>query len=132
MELLPIILAVMVWGRRWSGSLVVVHCDNQAVVTIVNSGYSKDKDIMHMMRCLFFIRAHWDFQLLAEHIPGEDNKAADAISRNNFPLFFQVSPDAAPQATPIPQALLSWLVEQQPDWTSTTWVKQFRNCLMQV
>lgn len=132
LELLPIILAAMVWGRRWSGSLVVVHCDNQAVVTIVNSGYSKDKDIMHMIRCLFFIRAHWDFQLLAEHIPGENNKAADAISRNNFPLFFQVSPDAAPQATPIPQALLSWLVEQQPDWTSTTWVKLFRNCLMQV
>ena len=87
---------------------------------------------MHMIRCLFFIWAYWDFQLLAEHILGEDNKAADTISHNNFPLFFQVSPDASPQATPIPQVLLIWLVEQQPDRTSTTWVKLFKNCLMQV
>ena len=89
LKLLPITLAAMVWGRQWSGSLVVVHCDNQAVVTIVNSGYSKDRDIMHMIYCLFFIRAYWDFQLLAEHIPGEHNKAAEAISRENFPLLFR-------------------------------------------
>ena len=29
-------------GPLWVGSLVVIHCDNQAAVSVVNSGYSKD------------------------------------------------------------------------------------------
>ena len=33
--------------------MVVVHCDNQAAVCVVNAGYSRDKDMMHLMHCLF-------------------------------------------------------------------------------
>ena len=54
MELVLIALACMVWGQEWKGSRVIVHCDNQAVVHIVNSGYSKDKDMMHLIQCMFF------------------------------------------------------------------------------
>ena len=107
----------------------MVHCDNQAVVHVVNSGYSKDKDLMHLLRCMFFFRAHWGFELRVEHVPGEQNVAADAVSRNNFSLFFQVWPDASPQPLPIPQALVDLLIIQCPDWTSPSWTALFRNCL---
>ena len=53
-ELLPIIMACMIWGPWWANNRVVVHCDNQAAVCVVNVGYSRDKDMMHLMRCLFF------------------------------------------------------------------------------
>ena len=132
LELLPVILAAMVRECKWTGSLVIVHCDNHAVVTIVNAGYSKGKKIMHLIRCLFFIRAYWNFQLQAEHIRGEHNLAADAISGDNFTLFFQVAPDASPYATPILQALLPWLVERYPDSVPPTWVRLFKNCSTQV
>ena len=39
-ELIPIILACAIWGPRWQGSLVVVHCDNMGAVSVVNAGYS--------------------------------------------------------------------------------------------
>lgn len=42
-ELLPILLACAVWGRQWSGKKIICHCDNMAVVEVMNSGYSKDK-----------------------------------------------------------------------------------------
>ena len=58
LELLPIALACMVWGRQWKGSLVVIHSDNQAVVHVVNSSYSKGK-LMHLIRCMFFFWAYW-------------------------------------------------------------------------
>ena len=90
----PVIMAAMVWGRQWSSYLVVVHCDNQVVVTIVNSGYRKDRDIMHMICCLFFIRAYWDFQLLAEDILGEHNKMANGDLAQQLSSFFSVSPEA--------------------------------------
>ncbi len=125
-------MACMIWGPWWQDCRVVVHCDNQAVVCVVNSGYSKDKDMMHLLRCLFFIRAHWGLYLRAEHIPGEQNVVADAISRGNLSRFFQVSPAASSHPTPVPQPLHELLVAQQPDWTSPDWVTLFKSCLQQV
>ena len=53
-ELLPIVLAPMLWGKVWRGKAVLVHCDNWAVVEVVNSGYCRDQGMMQMIRCLFF------------------------------------------------------------------------------
>ena len=52
-ELLPILLACMIWGCWLAGGTVTVHYDNQAVVSVVNSGYSRDSDLMHLLQCLF-------------------------------------------------------------------------------
>ena len=46
-ELLPIVMPCMVWGKTWSKNVVLVHCDNQAVVEVVNAGYCKDPHLMH-------------------------------------------------------------------------------------
>ena len=40
-ELIPIVLAAALWGESWSGKSVQVHCDNAAVVAVINSGSSK-------------------------------------------------------------------------------------------
>ena len=58
-EILPIVLAYAVWGHSWKNQSVTVHCDNQGTVAAVNSGYSHTPQIMHMLRCLFFIWAHF-------------------------------------------------------------------------
>ena len=34
-----------------------VLCDNEAVVTIINKGTTKDNECMHLVRCLAFIKA---------------------------------------------------------------------------
>ena len=54
-EVLPIVLACAVWGQQWQNISVLVHCDNQGAVAVVNTGYSKIPAIMHLLRCLFFI-----------------------------------------------------------------------------
>ena len=38
-ELLPIVMVCMIWGTLWANNMVVVHCDNQATVCVVNAGY---------------------------------------------------------------------------------------------
>ena len=45
-ELIPIVLACVVWGEDWRNQSVLAHCDNQAVVEVVNAGYSRDADLM--------------------------------------------------------------------------------------
>ena len=54
-ELLPVVLCVAcaVWGEFWREKVVHVHYDNSRVVALVNSGYSKVPEIMHLLRSLF-------------------------------------------------------------------------------
>ena len=62
-ELLRIIFACAVWGSMWRNTSVVVQSDNQGVVAVVNSGYSKIQPIMHLSRCLFFIWSRYNISL---------------------------------------------------------------------
>ena len=62
------VFACAIWGSSWRGALVTAHIDNTAAVAILNSGYSKEGQIMHLVRCLFFIMAHFQFSLGARAI----------------------------------------------------------------
>ena len=115
-ELLPIIVATAIWGLGWKGSVVMCHCDNEAVVASIKGGYCRDPRMAHMLRCLFFFGARFDILLTATHVAGVDNKAADAISRNN--VFFNLFPSRAPSR--IPPGLVARLVTQE-NWTCDTW-----------
>lgn len=128
-ELLPIVIAGAIWGERWRRSAhVVMHCDNMGAVALVNSGYSRVPEMMHLLRCLFFIRAHFQFSVHAVHVPGVENTLADAISRGNLALLFAQVPRAIHSQWGISPNLVSLLAEQQPDWTSPTWRELFSSC----
>ena len=122
-ELLPITIAAAVWGPQWRGHTVQVWCDNDAAVTMINQGSSKDLEAMHLVRCLAFIMAKWEFYLFASHIKGQNNTAADALSRNNVPLFKSLHPQAHPVPTNVPTAVLDLLIVQKPDWLSANWTQ---------
>ena len=128
MELLPIILACAMWGVNWAGGSVTFHCDNAAVVAVVNSGYSRAPEIMHLLRCMFFIRARIQLDVWAVHTPGAQNGIADAISRNNLHRFFLQVPEAQARRVMVPRALRELLIEQQPDWMSAAWAQSFGDC----
>ena len=80
-ELIPVLIAAVIWGKKWKKYSVVANCDNEAVVVILNSRYSKDPHLMHMLRTLFFIEAWYQFKITARHIPGTLNTQADYLSR---------------------------------------------------
>ena len=105
--------------------------DNMAVETVVNTGSSRDKAMMQLMRTLFFIVTHFNVQLRTVHVRGATNVAADAMSRNDLPRFLQVVPGAVPYQTPIPKGLVDLLVREQPDWTSARWAQLFSDCYRQ-
>ena len=131
-ELLPILFATVIWGRKWFGRRIECHCDNAAVVSVVNTGQSKDKGLMHLLRCMFFVAAKLQLHLHAVHVPGHTNVAADSLSRNDFARFLQVVPQAAREPALIPQALVNLAVTEQPDWTSYRWAQLFNACCKQV
>ena len=131
-ELLPILFALVVWGRQWVGRRVECQCDNMAVVVVINSGRSRDKVIMHLLRCMFFVVAQLDIQIHATHLPGVENIAADSLSRNRISDFLQVVPGADRLPATIPQPLIDMFVTEQPDWTSHRWAQLFSGCCRRV
>ena len=106
----------------------MAHVDNEGAVAVLNSGSSKERQIMHVMRSLFFIVAHYQISLRACHVPGAQNEIADAISRDNLSLFFSLLQAANPTLTHLTELLVALLVTEQPDWTSTAWSQLFKSC----
>ena len=92
----------------------MVHCDNNGTVAVVNSGYSKVAAVMHLLRCLFFIRARFQFALQVIHTPGAQNSWVNAVSSQ---FILVPGPNAENfHQTIIPEELLA-LLNQSIDWT---------------
>ena len=120
-EMIPVVIAAAIWGERWVGQSVRFQSDNSAVVALLNSGSSRDEALMHLMRCLVFITAKFNFTVSASHIRGVHNQLADALSRNNHNYFLVNHPQATPRPSPIPIALRDLLIISKPDWLSQHW-----------
>jgi len=132
-ELIPIVLAGAVWGDLWSGNVVLCRCDNESVVAVVNSRTSRDPGLMHLLRCLAFVEAHWGFYSRAVHLPGVENSLADDLSRDRLERFLASSHSVLSQVpTTIPSNLLEVVCNSRPDWTSPAWSQCFSSCVKKV
>lgn len=126
-ELIPIVIASAIWGHQWKGITVQVLCDNMAVVAILNQNTSRDQEVMHLLRCLAFITAKFQFIIAASHIPGVKNTSADALSRNKLDIFRSLHPQADEAPSQISAALLDLLLLSKPDWTSWSWTEMWNS-----
>ena len=124
-ELIPIVMACATWGAKWRGHRVVCHCDNQVVVACLRTRSSRHEGIMHLLRCLVFIEAHFDCFLHPEYIDTKQNHLADDLSRDNLPSFLSKVPGAAHSPAKTSRPLLDLLLNPQADWISLPWRRQF-------
>ena len=76
-ELVPIVIAVVLWGPHWAGKPVCCLCDNTAVVAAVNKRSAKDPTLSHLLHILAFAVAVLDINITACHLPGVQNTSAD-------------------------------------------------------
>ena len=68
-EMLNIMVAIRTWGSGWSGKTVLIHCDNEAVVTVLTT----DLTLAAIARNIWLNTV--------EHIRGKENIIADSLSR---------------------------------------------------
>ena len=77
-----------------------------------------------MLRCMFFLEAHFAFTATARHIPGIENVQADALSHNNHAEFAVLAPQACINQAEIPPEVVRGLTTQAP-WMSANWETWF-------
>ena len=128
-ELIPITLSCAVWGSRVSKCRVLFQCDNLSLVSAISKGYSRDKGVMRLLRCMWFFVAYFDLDLHVEHIAGVNITKADQLSRNQLQSFFSHHPQVSVLPTPIPPALLEIASSPDLEWTSPLFRKLFRSTI---
>ena len=112
-ELLPIVLAVCLWGEKMSHTRILFMTDNQSIVYVINSQTSKDPMLMDLVRKLVVTSMKYNIDFCAKHIPGEKNVTADLLSRFQMERAFKVSPHLKRTPQKIPDDWLPWSGKHQ-------------------
>lgn len=66
----------------------MIKCDNQVTVTMMNKGKSRNQFLRICLIELLFVAARHEFEIKALHILGEENRAADLLSRWHLSEFY--------------------------------------------
>ncbi len=81
LEMLAIIVSCKIWGHRWQGRRIVIHCNNMVSVTLMNTGRTKDQCLQSCLKELAFIAGRYEFGIPGVHIAGLCNRVPDILSR---------------------------------------------------
>ena len=128
-ELVPITLSCAVWGPKLAKRRVLFQCDNLSLVNAISKGSSREKEVMHLLRYLWFFVAYFDINLHAKHIAGAVYTTADQLSRNHMKSFFSSHPQVSLLPTPLPPALLQLMSSPEIDWISPRFNEMFRDTI---
>ena len=115
------VLVAALFGQYLGRKVVQFVVDNKAVyiVDAINATFCSDSHMMHLIR---FFAAKFNFLSTAANIPGKKNVVADAQSSMSL---FRSHADCHPVK---PSAALVSLITQNITWTSTSWIKLFKDC----
>ena len=80
-EMINILVALKVWHIQWAGLKVRIQCDNQAVVSVLTTGKTRDKVMAKYARNVFLWLSAFNTDIQVVHVPGKMNPVADLLSR---------------------------------------------------
>lgn len=103
LELVPVVLAFLIWAQCLQSKKIILHIDNQSLVSILNKKSSKSKLVMQLLRPLILICMQNHIQFKASHVEGTLNVKADALSRCQWQRFREVAPMADSHGQEIPE-----------------------------
>ena len=81
LEAITVIVALKLWCTMMQGYKLVIKCDNEATVSVLNSGRASDSFLQKCARELTFLACKHEFEIRAVHIPGVENRLPDLLSR---------------------------------------------------
>ena len=80
-EITALLRAFEVWSQQWKGKLVVIHTDSSTAQLGLIKLTLKAESQNEPLRRLLLLAAQLDIKIEPQHLPGEENGLADALSR---------------------------------------------------
>ena len=81
LEMWNVLIGIRLWAKQWSNKVIVIKCNNEAVVSVVNTGVTRDNALAVFVRNIWLVTALNNIKLKLVHIPGIQNECADLLSR---------------------------------------------------
>ena len=81
LELLVVMVGVRLWGHHWQGRRIQLFWDNEAVVSVINTGRTRDPVLATCLREIWLQATQGEFELRAVHLSSQANRTADFLSR---------------------------------------------------
>ena len=111
LELYALCIAIYTWEEDLRDKRIIVFCDNQSVVDMVNKTSSSCKNCMILIRLLVLNNIKFNRRVFVRHVRTEANILADSLSRANFKRFWKNAPKSMNRFhDKLPEQL--WLVEK--------------------
>ena len=82
-EFLVVIVSTRLWGDRWSGQVIQIFCDNDAVCDVVEGERPSDSRMLSLLREFKYWVCKYRFYPVLRKISSADNHIADHISRRH-------------------------------------------------
>ncbi len=96
-------VAIVLWGHELRGKRIILRCDNESVIGIINKQTSRCPTIMSLVRFFVLQCLKNNIAFRARHVAGKNNVVADSLSRFQMLRFREAAPTADAEATQIPQ-----------------------------
>ena len=82
LEMANVVIALHTFlSKEDRGAHIRVRCDNQAAVSVLNTGRAQNEVLQDCARAAWMVQALLGVDISYDHIPGRDNDVADALSR---------------------------------------------------
>ena len=108
-------VAIVLLAKKLQNRRVVVYCDNESVVHMVNKSSTICTNCMILIRIITLTSLRYNVRFFLNHIRGKNNKLADLLSRGKFQQFITTeSHDVVlfiTQTCPAPGKELNWFLQ---------------------
>ena len=81
LELFAVTAGLMAWIHEYKNMSILIHCDNQSVVHMVNKTATSCPHCMTLIRIVVFQGLIHNVKINAVYVPGKINKISDFLSR---------------------------------------------------
>ena len=92
LELFGVTVAMLLWLKHMPNKKIMLFCDNQSVVHMINNSSSKCRNCMVLLRRITFESMICNSRVYAKYISSKDNAKANALSRMDFRRFRCLDP----------------------------------------
>ena len=114
LELFGVVAGVLTWIHRFKNKRIILFCDNETVVRMINITSTSCKNCMVLIRILVLKGLIENVRIFAKHVAGVKNVLADNLSRNRIDLFHKnciiLGKHMHSNPTPIPEAI--WPIQK--------------------
>ena len=94
LELFAVLVGVIKWIKLFDNKRIILFCDNEAVVGMINNSSSSCKNCMVLIRLLVVESIVRNVRIFARHVGTKDNGKADALSRLDLKRFWRLAEDS--------------------------------------